>query len=248
MKLFILFSLSVLPFFASGMQLPKAALTIWSINAPLHEWQECNYGWKPWNENAFDKVAYHSRAQGFLHTISKTYQTIREGVYEDPDFFTQKYLEQTSKEHVQIFKHLVLKNFGWPAEDTFDAKSLEGMFVIALHANHDEHFQHAALKYFDEHMVCDEGRQYCAYLHDRILVNRGQRQFYGTLLNQDGNLFPIQGLNPLETSSEKMEMQLHMLNERRAAKSLPPIARKHEIFSELLAPYKISICLAASPS
>lgn len=247
MKLLVLFSLSVLPAFVVSMQ-PLGEQNIWSVQAQRHGWQECNYGWKPWNASPFHNIVPYSRAQGFLHGISKSYQTIRDGVYDDPAFFTQEYLEQTNKEHLYFFKHLVLKNFGWPAPQMFDSECLQGIFIIALHANNDEHFQLAALKYFDAHPVTDEVRQYCAYLSDRILVNRGQHQFYGTLFNEDGNLFPIQGLNAHETSSEKMEMQLQMVNERRAKQSLPPIARKYEIFSELLAPYKISICLAGSPS
>lgn len=207
-----------------------------------------NSGWKPWNESPASIIAPYYHAASFLQTIAKSYETIRVGAYDDPDFFTKNYLEQTSKEHIQIFHHLVFKKFGWPDHRTFDSECLQGVFLIAQHANHDEHFQQLALKHFAQ-LTSDEGRQYYAYLSDRIRINRGQPQYYGTLINIDGNFYPIQGYNPNQVSTEQAEIQLQMVNERRAIQGLPPLENSLEKLSELLQFFKtVGVCQAVLPS
>lgn len=220
MKSRILFFLSFYFLFLNGMENDNE-LSILAEYRGQEEWQPHTGGWKPWDTTPLSSVVHHAKSEEFLHSIAKSYESIREGAFKDPDFFTEEYLKQTSMEHTWRLKNII-KQHGWPTEENFDAQSAQAAFIIAQHANHDDSFQQNALKYLSS-LKSTEACQNYAYLSDRILINRGQPQYYGTLCNSKGDLYPIQGYNPSADNSDQTESQLKMMNDRRASASLPTL-------------------------
>ncbi len=85
----------------------------------------------------------------------------------------EKYSE-VSKKNVALLKKII-SEVGWPkeSEDSFNA------WLIAQHADHDINFQIRCLGFM---LDCEdeENQENCRYLIDRILINLGEEQIYGT--------------------------------------------------------------------
>mgnify|MGYP001568247673 CR=1 FL=1 len=101
------------------------------------------------------------------------------------------------------------KTTSWPDQHLVGVAGATGAWLIAQHADHDVAFQKMCLKLLNK--KCKEGaasRQHVAYLADRIRVNRGLPQWYGTQfrLNSDNRLapWPIQDKQRLRARREKM--------------------------------------------
>ena len=75
----------------------------------------------------------------------------------------------------------IIKKYGWPDIDLVGKKAGQGAFLLAQHADNDPKFQKLCLKLltqkFEEHKV---EPQSLAYLTDRVFVNFGKKQIYGT--------------------------------------------------------------------
>ncbi len=75
----------------------------------------------------------------------------------------------------------IIKKYGWPDIPLVGKKASLGAFLLAQHADKDLKFQKLCLKIitekFKEHKM---EPQSVAYLTDRVLVNSGQKQIYGT--------------------------------------------------------------------
>lgn len=74
---------------------------------------------------------------------------------------------------------LIIKKHGWPDEKMVGKKGATASWLIAQHADHDIEFQKQCLN-----LICDLNKKIpkwqIAYLTDRVNVNLGKPQIYGT--------------------------------------------------------------------
>lgn len=206
-------------------------------------------GWKPWNTNPiwnrtqFAKQRFFERAFTFLQEAPARYQKMREDVQEDPEFFNRNIFRQCSNYDVKQLENIweecgqfpttpvlksILKKYGRIVPE--DQNCDEGAWLIAQHANHDEAFQQKVLIQLGKLKSPTALVQY-AFLLDRILLNRGEPQHFGTQLDKQGLLAPINGYFP--THPEAL-LQLEVVNQRREAAGLLPLEESDEYKSHLI--------------
>lgn len=87
----------------------------------------------------------------------------------------EKGLQELSKKQVESIKPWVLQH-GW---DVTGQEEIY-LFTIVIHADHDVEFQEHCLNLM---RTGSKNQQLMAFLEDRILVNKGMKQKYGTQVN-----------------------------------------------------------------
>lgn len=80
----------------------------------------------------------------------------------------------------------IINKFGWPLTKLVGKKASHFAWLLVQHADHDVKFQKDCLVLMEKNTID------WAYLTDRILVNEGKPQIYGTQFykNLDGKLIP----------------------------------------------------------
>ncbi len=116
---------------------------------------------------------------------------------------------------------IVLKNiiqtFGWPTICQFGADAARNAWLIAQHADHDIPFQEYCLNH-----ICNASKNgavplaHMAFLTDRILINKGLNQIYGTQFDEKSSPIPL----PKECATDE---DIEKMNARRAAVGLASI-------------------------
>lgn len=109
----------------------------------------------------------------------------------------------------------IIKCIGWPTISKVGVYASEGAWLLAQHADHDVTFQECCLGLMCQESDTEVSEVNIAFLHDRICVNRGVPQFYGTQFTEttSGAYGPRPIWNP------------ESVDERRAAIGLEPIAQ-----------------------
>jgi hypothetical protein len=74
----------------------------------------------------------------------------------------------------------IIATIGWPTISKVGEKASEGAWLLAQHADHDIKFQKDCLRLMSVEPESEVSEIDIAYLHDRICVNEGRPQFYGT--------------------------------------------------------------------
>jgi len=95
--------------------------------------------------------------------------------------------DQTIDEkHTERMKEIVAE-IGWPTTSKVGIDGASNAWLLVQHADHDVDFQEKCLKLMKEVSVSEVDQINMAYLEDRVRVNRGQRQLYGTQFTQVDN-------------------------------------------------------------
>ncbi len=103
---------------------------------------------------------------------------------------------------------------GWPARTLVGDEGAQAAWLLAQHADRDPGLQQAFLDALREAVAAgDASPSHLAYLEDRVRINAGEPQLYGTQFTQEGGeLAP----HPIEDPDR--------LDERRAEVGLEPFA------------------------
>ncbi len=110
----------------------------------------------------------------------------------------------------KIFAH-----YGFPGHDLVGEKGSMMFFLLVQHADKDPQFQAKVLPALKKQVdKKNAAPRLYAYLLDRVKVNQGEKQVYGTQLR------PKKGQPGIEIAPV---IDHHKLNERRKAMGLPPI-------------------------
>jgi hypothetical protein len=110
--------------------------------------------------------------------------------------------------------HAIFKQFGWPGKSIVGKDGANAVWLLVQHADEDKALQRRALHLLEEAVRKGEAsKSNLAYLSDRVRINAGQKQIYGTQLEWPDADHPRP--KPTEDPSN--------LNKRRAAMGLPPI-------------------------
>jgi hypothetical protein len=108
----------------------------------------------------------------------------------------------------------LLASRGWPGRTLVGEEAAQAAWLIAQHADHDPVQQHAFLAALRAAVTQGEASEaHLAYLEDRVRVNAGQSQLYGTQFTVTGGTL---GPHPIEDPER--------LDERRAQAGLEPFA------------------------
>ena len=121
---------------------------------------------------------------------------------------------QAVDEHNLEFLRAIIGRFGFPPAGSISAGQLQMFLLLIRHADSDVGFQkHCFRLMLPKKLKVPEFE--LAYLYDRIQVNLGKKQFFGTQFrdNAYGANGPLPILPPIEA-----------VDERRAIVGLPPIA------------------------
>lgn len=110
--------------------------------------------------------------------------------------------------HLRQMKRIVNK-YGWPTKKLVGKRASHSAWLLVQHANNDVKFQEYCLKLIKETEQDDEvAKSEVAFLTDRVLVNKGKPQIYGTQFYADKNgkiiPRPIFNLFHLENSRKVM--------------------------------------------
>ena len=93
---------------------------------------------------------------------------------------SSKWDPQIDRQNTIVLKNIIRK-YGWPDIPLVGKKASQGAWLLAQHADHDLKFQKLCLKLIIEKLKKHKiDPQNFAYLTDRILVNSGKKQIYGT--------------------------------------------------------------------
>lgn len=116
----------------------------------------------------------------------------------------------------QIEAKKIFARHGFPGHDAVGEKGSMDFFLLVQHSDTDPAFQEQVLKALKQQVDRKNAHpKLYAYLLDRVRVNKGEKQVYGTQLR------PKKGVEGIELAPV---VEPEKLDERRAAVGLPPVA------------------------
>ena len=142
-----------------------------------------------------------------------------------PDSAVELRMRAIDSANTTWLKQIVAEH-GWPGRSLVGQEGADAAYLIAQHAIHDPEFQAEALRLMEEAYRAGEmdGSQ-VAYLTDRVAVQAGRPQRYGSQFKiRDGVIV----IDPIEDSAT--------VDERRAAVGLPPLAEYVRQADSIFAP------------
>jgi hypothetical protein len=74
----------------------------------------------------------------------------------------------------------IIKAIGWPSISKVGKRAASAAWLLAQHADHDPKFQRQCLTLMKGQSKDDVPRHDIAYLEDRVLLNEGKKQKFGT--------------------------------------------------------------------
>jgi hypothetical protein len=130
--------------------------------------------------------------------------------------------EETFIRHTIILKK-ILETYGYPGFDKVGKESSNNYWLCVQHSDHDSKFQKEVLRLMKKELKNGKAdfKNY-AYLTDRVNINLGNSQIYGTQVEyKDRTAVPKRLKNP------------KTVNERRKAVGLDPIEKYLDIMTQL---------------
>jgi hypothetical protein len=126
-------------------------------------------------------------------------------------------------ENTLAMKHIV-GAIGWPTVSRVGEEASFAAWLLVQHADHDPVFQQRCVDLMKQANEGDVSKRDIAYLEDRVRVNTGKGQLYGTQFEETENeegVVVAYGPKPIEDIAH--------LDERRASVGLEPFEeyRKH---------------------
>ncbi|MBD1852989.1 hypothetical protein H6F87_23890 [Cyanobacteria bacterium FACHB-502] len=116
----------------------------------------------------------------------------------------------------------IIREIGWPSISKVGREAANYAWLLAQHADHDVAFQRDCLHLMQQSMN-DVDATTVAYLEDRVRVNEGRPQLYGTQYYEDEQ--GVFGPKPIEQPDE--------VDERRKAVGLEPLAQYDRAMRQL---------------
>ncbi len=113
----------------------------------------------------------------------------------------------------------------WPGRTRLGSDGANALWLLVQHADNDPALQRRALELMMQAATSEVSLPDLALLADRVLVNEGKPQRYGTQFKSDDK--GVMRMRPADTSSEAE------LDARRASMGLPPLAEYRRQLQEL---------------
>lgn len=124
------------------------------------------------------------------------------------DFGQANYLvRDTDTQHKKII-HQIIQEHGYPTEEMIGSEAMKDFWLLVQHQDFDPALQEACLT------NCDFEPKEKAYLTDRIRINSGQAQLYGTqFTRKDGKLVPRSIEDEAQVDERRKEVGLETMEE-----------------------------------
>lgn len=111
-----------------------------------------------------------------------------------------------------IYLKGVIDLYGWPSISQFGQEACHHAWILVQHCL-DKHFQKQCLKKMKNLNSKEVEQKFIAFLHDRIKVNNGELQRYGTQCNTNGEILPCEKKGIKKIDKLRASMGLEPLNE-----------------------------------
>eukprot|EP01133_Synstelium_polycarpum_P017830 gene17830-21262_t len=123
--------------------------------------------------------------------------------------------EQTFKRHTLLIKHIYKEN-GYPSTEFIGQESVEHFFLLIQHSDADLDFQSEMLLVLKERSDLNliKAQDY-AFLYDRVHINKGEEQLYGTQVGYDkeGNAFSKRLKDPATVDERRKKLGMEKLQD-----------------------------------
>ena len=121
-------------------------------------------------------------------------------------------MRDVDSKHTARMKEIVAE-YGWPTKSMVGEQGATAAWLLVQHADADPKFQRHCLALMKKAAPHEVSRKNLAYLTDRVLVNEGKNQLYGTqFFLEDGKMVP----QPIDDEAN--------LDERRKEAGLMPMS------------------------
>lgn len=118
---------------------------------------------------AFKKVALE------INKMTKVDQRMRRRNNRNPSYWDKRVDRRNTARMREIVRVI-----GWPSVSKVGRRASNNAWLLVQHADHDRKFQEACLKMIKKLPAGEVDPRNIAYLEDRILVGKGEKQLYGT--------------------------------------------------------------------
>lgn len=136
-------------------------------------------------------------------------QYVRSRSLKEPDYW----IEGLDEKHTARLQEIV-DFVGWPTASKVGKEAADAAWLIAQHADHDVRFQRSCLAKMKATAYGEVEPRHVAMLEDRVRVNEGRLQVYGTQFTQRfGKHVPRPMENPRHVDERRAKMGLAPLEE-----------------------------------
>ncbi len=109
----------------------------------------------------------------------------------------------------------IVQSIGWPTISKVGAETASNAWLLVQHADHDVEFQGRCLELMKAAPDGDVDKHDIAYLEDRIRINQGRGQLYGTQFKQErGQHIPLPIEDEQNVDIRRAEMGMGLLSEQ----------------------------------
>lgn len=163
-------------------------------------------------EHILSKTEYESIASEIEGMVAKD-QEMRKRALENEGIIETEEDEKLDQKNTARMKEVV-DQIGWPTISKVGKEAAEGAWLLVQHADYDVEFQKRCLQLMKEAPEDEVSKIDTAYLEDRVRVNEGRPQLYGTQFYGEGENYgprPIE--NPEKVDERRKELGLESLEE-----------------------------------
>ncbi len=160
-------------------------------------------------ENQSKKISFPSFALEIKKMIDAD-QTMRERQLVEEDYWD----EELDEKNTARMKEIVLE-IGWPTASKVGKQRAHDAWLLIQHSDHDIEFQEQCLELMKNAPATEVEKINIAFLEDRIRVNQGRGQLYGTqFIQKDGAHIPQLIEDEQGVDIRRAEMGMGTLSER----------------------------------
>ena len=125
-----------------------------------------------------------------------------------------KKVPETFKKHIPILKQIIAEN-GYPTYELVGKEAGDNFFTMVQHSDADLQFQKDCLRIIAKLVKKKQANaRSFAYLTDRVNINSGKPQIYGTQLDyKDDKAIPKNLKDPKNVNKRRLEMGLDSLED-----------------------------------
>jgi len=121
--------------------------------------------------------------------------------------------EEIDRRNTRRMKEIVAQ-IGWPTVSKVGESGVHNAWLLVQHADHDVVFQEECLALMKKESSGEVDITDIAYLEDRVRVNKGQQQLYGTQFTEKGGQrVPKPVEDESEVNTRRKEMGLDTIEE-----------------------------------
>ncbi len=137
-----------------------------------------------------NNILFPEVTKSILEMVEKDQEARRKSIEEEQEFDIN--IDRNNTEELKK----IIEKIGWPTVSKVGKKASNGAWLLVQHADQDVHFQKYCLEMMKKEPVEEVSEVDIAYLHDRVCVNEGKPQFFGTQFYD--NEYGAYGPRPIE--------------------------------------------------